>query len=549
MRGKHINAFVLVLGCSANSGLCETPMGTGFTYQGHLLDNGTPADGQYDFQFMLCDSDEGANPCEVAETTVVHYADEHPVKGGLFTVEVDFGRNVFDGTGRWLEIGVRPGPDTGVDPYEVLEPRQKLTPTPYALALPGVWTQENGPDEPPNVIGGYNANNVTSGVVGATIGGGGGALDLGLEYRVPNQVTGDYGTVAGGRANQAAEDGTVGGGRRNTASGSNSTVGGGYLNTASGTEATVAGGSSNTAAMLYSTVGGGWENTASGDGSTVGGGEMNYASGSDSVIGGGLLNGAFGYSATVAGGVKNYAIGSEGTVGGGNGNLADGDKATVGGGIGNGATGVAATVGGGEGNRASGPDSTVPGGSRNEAAGAYSFAAGRRAMANHDGAFVWGDSADADLVSTGVDQFVARASGGVWFYSDASLGSGVNLPVGSGAWSDLSDRNAKGDYACVDGREILERVAGVPVTTWSYKTQDGAIRHIGPTAQDFHDAFGVGEDDKHISTVDAAGVALAAIQGLYQIVKEKDEHIAILEARLADLEALMVRVTPQQARR
>jgi trimeric autotransporter adhesin len=51
---------------------------------------------------------------------------------------------------------------------------------------------------------------------------------------------------------------------------------------------------------------------------------------------------------------------------------------------------------------------------------------------------------------------------------------------------------------------------------WSYKTQGPSIRHMGPTAQDFSRAFGLGEDDRHITTIDADGVALAAIQGLYR---------------------------------
>jgi hypothetical protein len=62
------------------------------------------------------------------------------------------------------------------------------------------------------------------------------------------------------------------------------------------------------------------------------------------------------------------------------------------------------------------------------------------------------------------------------------------------------------------------------------------VRHIGPVAQDFHAAFNVGADDKHIATVDADGVALAAIQGLHALLKEKDTRIASLEERLAALE-------------
>src|SRR5207244_1513965 len=77
---------------------------------------------------------------------------------------------------------------------------------------------------------------------------------------------------------------------------------------------------------------------------------------------------------------------------------------------------------------------------------------------------------------------------------------------------------AKQEFQAVDERGILQALMTVPIETWQYSAQDLDVRHIGPTAQDFAEAFGVGEDDRHISTVDADGVALAAIQGLYQMV-------------------------------
>jgi len=92
-----------------------------------------------------------------------------------------------------------------------------------------------------------------------------------------------------------------------------------------------------------------------------------------------------------------------------------------------------------------------------------------------------------------------------------------------------SDRAAKEQFAEVDAREVLARVAQLPIQTWKFK-DDSATRHIGPMAQDFHAAFGVGPDDKHIATVDADGVALAAIQGLSQVVKEKDARISAFPA-------------------
>jgi hypothetical protein len=115
----------------------------------------------------------------------------------------------------------------------------------------------------------------------------------------------------------------------------------------------------------------------------------------------------------------------------------------------------------------------------------------------------------------------------------------------------LSDRSAKDNIALIYPQAVLQSVTELPISTWNYTAQGDAIRHIGPTAQDFYAAFGVGEDNRHISTIDADGVALAAIQGLHEIVREKDaqindlqQRVDDLEARLSSLEAIM---QPQEA--
>jgi hypothetical protein len=100
-----------------------------------------------------------------------------------------------------------------------------------------------------------------------------------------------------------------------------------------------------------------------------------------------------------------------------------------------------------------------------------------------------------------------------------------------------SDRNAKENFTIVSGREVLAKVASLPVTEWNYKKDSKEVQHIGPMAQDFQAAFGLsGGDDKHISVVDEGGVALAAIQGLNQKLEEKDAEITELKARLDRLE-------------
>jgi len=286
--------------------------------------------------------------------------------------------------------------------------------------------------------------------------------------------------------------------------------------------ATVSGGNTNTASDLYATVGGGRSNTASGADATVGGGQNNTASGGD---------------ATVGGGFSNDATGNTSTVGGGTANKASGNTATVGGGTANKASGIRATVGGGDSNTASGLFATVPGGTSNKARGQDSFAVGRRSRANHRGTFVWNDGSgffNTDtLASTAKNQFLARASGGFFFYTGAApnLTPGASLPAGSGTWGVLSSKASKTNFDDVDARSYLDRLASLDLKEWSYKTE-GGVTHVGPMAEDFYAAFGHGPSEKSISTVDADGVALAAIQGLYELVKELQAEVKELRAEL-----------------
>ena len=127
----------------------------------------------------------------------------------------------------------------------------------------------------------------------------------------------------------------------------------------------------------------------------------------------GESNTADGDHSTVGGGSDCVASGLYGAVGGGEGNVADNIHSAVGGGEYNSATGVGSAIGGGSMNQASGRCASVTGGLYNTAGGDYSFAAGRRAKANHPGTFVWADSTNADFASTGENQFLIRASGGV----------------------------------------------------------------------------------------------------------------------------------------
>jgi len=93
-----------------------------------------------------------------------------------------------------------------------------------------------------------------------------------------------------------------------------------------------------------------------------------------------------------------------------------------------------------------------------------------------------------------------------------------------------SDRNMKENLRPVVPEEILARVAALPIHQWNFKADSDTI-HLGPMAQDFYAAFRVGPDDKHIATVDADGVALAAIQGLNQKVESGEQKAALRSQR------------------
>jgi hypothetical protein len=80
----------------------------------------------------------------------------------------------------------------------------------------------------------------------------------------------------------------------------------------------------------------------------------------------------------------------------------------------------------------------------------------------------------------------------------------------------------------VDGLEVLEKLASLPISSWNYIGDDPSVRHLGPMAQDFAKAFGLGADERLISGIDAQGVVMVAIQALYRRVQQLESEIAEL---------------------
>ncbi len=117
-------------------------------------------------------------------------------------------------------------------------------------------------------------------------------------------------------------------------------------------------------------------------------------------------------------------------------------------------------------------------------------------------------------------------------YTSSDLSTGAYLASGSGSWASLSDRDAKENFEPVNAQAILDALAALEISSWNYRAQSDTVRHLGPMAQDFYAAFGVGETDRAISNVDADGVALAAIQALYRRVLELEARVGALESQL-----------------
>lgn len=210
--------------------------------------------------------------------------------------------------------------------------------------------------------------------------------------------------------------------------------------------------------------------------------------------------------------------------------------------------------------------SSFAAGEDNTASGAASVAFGYHAHTNaRQGSFVFSDRSSVDTLRAGVNHSANwRVSGGFRIFTASNLSTGVTIQSGasvsnwgqsnaviststgaylstSGVWTNTSDVNRKEAFEDISGDHVLERLRGMPIRTWAYKSDPG-IRHIGPTAQDFMSAFGLGNDDKAIGTVDEGGIALAAAQALDARSRNQQETIEALRAENDELRARLDRL-------
>jgi hypothetical protein len=148
--------------------------------------------------------------------------------------------------------------------------------------------------------------------------------------------------------------------------------------------------------------------------------------------------------------------------------------------------------------------------------------------------------------STGANAFfITNSTSGVLNMSLTTTG---NMTI-SGTLTQNSDRTTKDGIAEVDGHDVLAKVSALPISTWHYKSDDADVRHLGPMAQDFAAAFGLGQDDRHIAPVDMGGVALAAIKALHEVVQAKDAQLDALQKQNAELAARLAAIESTLAQR
>lgn len=185
----------------------------------------------------------------------------------------------------------------------------------------------------------------------------------------------------------------------------------------------------------------------------------------------------------------------------------------------------------------------------------YAVALGYRASNNtHTGTMVMGDESTTDSVRNQADnEFRIRYNGGIRLrVSTAANGNtpgaggnvGCDLTVAVPSWTCASSRTLKENYLAVDGEDVLARLRDMPVTTWSMIGADASVRHLGPVAEDFHRAFGLGIGETAIGLGDIDGVNIAAAKALEVRTRDLQDQ---LNERTRQVQTLQAQVEAQAA--
>ncbi|MEP7232144.1 MAG: tail fiber domain-containing protein [Ginsengibacter sp.] len=140
---------------------------------------------------------------------------------------------------------------------------------------------------------------------------------------------------------------------------------------------------------------------------------------------------------------------------------------------------------------------------------------------------------DANVTGWAFGRNNAGASDALIVGLNSTNGNGAYLTKG-GTWTNTSSRLKKDNFTDLDLESLLQKIKTLPIQKWKYKGTNEY--HIGPVAEDFYKVFGLGTDDEGISTVDPAGIALAAIQEQQRMIEKQNELIIRLEKRIEMLE-------------
>ncbi len=515
------------------------------TYQGRLLNAGIPVSGPTDLTFSLWDA--ASNGSQVGPSVILN---DEPIDDGLVFSELDFGLNPYNGE-RWLQIVVDGVP---------LSPRQKLTLAPKAMQLRGIHIDNDGffginttnPNaklhvEQDDNLAIYGQSLFEEGIVGVTASAGkSGILGIGTSpdsFGVRGRVDASPGTGRGVYGRSFADQGVGVYGEATNTSG----IGHGVYGTTVGTQ---------------SGASGVFGHSTSRSGNTRGGTFL-----VESSEGG-------------ASGIVAQALASSGTTFGVQASTASPDGRAVSGFVGAPSGGVAIL---GSNNNADGwaarllgrvlmRDHTVVGRGGVRVTSAEQFGVhttaesgqfgGMYISGQNAGAFpFYGYSTNGTAVSAyhyfdgqsdrwrlwcGSERMTINRSNGYVGFGDPTpdfpldMTSGAHVTAG-GVWTNASSRELKQDFEPIDASDILERVLNLPISEWAYISESD-VRHLGPVAEDFAAAFDLGGDNKSIGTIDADGVALAAIQGLHHIVEQKDAKITDLQTEVESLNARLERL-------
>jgi prepilin-type N-terminal cleavage/methylation domain-containing protein len=187
---------------------------------------------------------------------------------------------------------------------------------------------------------------------------------------------------------------------------------------------------------------------------------------------------------------------------------------------------------------------------KSKATDTYCF--GKQGNVVNSGAMVIKEGTSTVLSSTASNQLSMMFRGGYRLFSNSGASTGVTMAAGASAWSTLSDKNKKENFEKVDGEYVLREIQRMDITKWNYiggdeKNKEGDVAfHIGPMAQDFWQAFGIGHNDITILTQDISGVNMKGVQALADRTDRLKAENEDLKKRVAKLEALVEKLLQEK---